>query len=327
MTTMSFHTVLNFPAFLNRTWCSGRSNPSAAVQLSSVFIQTDESGNTPESKKILGPVAAVARCQAPNSLLTQANTVGILGGVSVFSTLIFLEKLVWWSSRHGEESLPFVVCSDPTLNRELASPSLSPFFRGKNAQFQLDHGPIVENLRCKRAFLEQSGARCIVMPCHLAHAWHSEVSKGCPLPFLHVGECVASELKKAKFKPLEAGSNVRIGVLAPGETLMAGFYQEKLQSQGFEVVLPDMATMEHIVVPAIEALHRKDMEGARNLLRIAVHIFLMRAVNIVILASDEMQDLLPRDDPLSKKCINPMDALARSTIGWAKSIEEVHRKA
>lgn len=81
------------------------------------------------------------------------------------------------------------------------------------------------------------------------------------------------------------------------------------------------------MVPAIEALHRKDMEGARNLLRIAVHIFLMRAVNIVILASDEMQDLLPRDDPLSKKCINPMDALARSTIGWAKSIEEVHRKA
>lgn len=77
------------------------------------------------------------------------------------------------------------------------------------------------------------------------------------------------------------------------------------------------------MIPAIEALRSKDIEGARNLLRIAVHVLLMRAVNVVILASDELHGLLPRDDPLSKKCINPMDALARSTIGWAKSTEEL----
>ena len=226
MTTISFHTVLNFP-------CRTRSNPSStAVQLSSIFIQTDETRNPADSKKIMGSVAAVVRCQAPNSLLTQENTVGILGGVSVFSTLIFLEKLVWWSSRHGEECIPFVVCSDPTINREFLPPISSPFFlKEKNAQFPLNHGPIVEKLRCKRAFLEQSGARCIVMPCHLSHAWHSEVSEGCPLPFLHVGECVARELKAAKLRPLEAGRNVRIGVLGIDESLMAGFYREKLESQ------------------------------------------------------------------------------------------------
>jgi hypothetical protein len=32
-----------------------------------------------------------------------------------------------------------------------------------------------------------------------------------------------------------------------------------------------------------------------------------------------MHGLLPHDDPLLKKCIDPMDALARSTIKWAKS--------
>ena len=93
--------------------------------------------------------------------------------------------------------------------------------------------------------------------------------------------------------------------------------------QGLEVVLPDMATMEHIVIPAIEALRRKDMEGARNLMRIAINVLLVRAVNVVVLASDEMQGLLSRDDPLSKKCINPMDALARSTLRWAKSIQNL----
>lgn len=89
--------------------------------------------------------------------------------------------------------------------------------------------------------------------------------------------------------------------------------------QGFEVVLPEKATMEHIVIPSMEALRRKDMEGARNLLRIAIQVLLVRAVNVVMLASDEMQGLLPRDDPLLKRCIDPMDALARSAIKWAKA--------
>lgn len=86
-------------------------------------------------------------------------------------------------------------------------------------------------------------------------------------------------------------------------------------------MLPDKATMEHTVIPAIEALNRKDTEGARNLLRIALQVLLVRAVNSVILASDDMRDLLPQDDPLLKKCIDPMDALARSTIKWAQSAE------
>ncbi|XVF24829.1 hypothetical protein REPUB_Repub13aG0161600 [Reevesia pubescens] len=76
--------------------------------------------------------------------------------------------------------------------------------------------------------------------------------------------------------------------------------------------------MEHTVIPSIDALNRKDMEGARNLLRIALQVLLVRAVNTVILASDDMRDLLPWNDPLLKKCIDPMDILARSTIKWVQ---------
>lgn len=73
--------------------------------------------------------------------------------------------------------------------------------------------------------------------------------------------------------------------------------------------------------PAIEALDRKDIEGARNLLRIALQVLLVRAVNMVIIASHDMRELLPPDDPLLKKCIDPIDALVRSTIRWAQSVE------
>lgn len=77
--------------------------------------------------------------------------------------------------------------------------------------------------------------------------------------------------------------------------------------------------MEHTVIPSVEAFNRKDVEGARNLLRIALQVLLVRAVNTIILASDDMRGLLPKDDPLLKKCIDPMDALVRATIQWADS--------
>ncbi|PON78413.1 Asp/Glu racemase [Parasponia andersonii] len=296
---------------------------SVTVQVSSIQVQNDQSGDSPEPIKVLSSGIVNNQrersTQTSDQLLSQPNTIGIIGGVSAFSTLIFLEKLVWWGSRAGG-CPPFVVCSDSTLCMKLPLLSSFPSFKAQMAQIPSSSSrPVVESLKHKRVFLELSGARCIVMPCHILHVWHSEISEGCPLPFLHAGECVAKELLEAKLKPLEVGSDVRIGILASNEALVAGFYQDKLQDQGFEVVLPDKATMEHVVIPAMEALKRGDKKGARNLLKVAVQILLMRAVNTVIIACDEMKGLLPHDDPLLQKCTDPMDALARSTIKWAKS--------
>ncbi|XP_077252263.1 aspartate-glutamate racemase family [Tasmannia lanceolata] len=324
-----FHT-LNCPSHIvgglnkHRTHFKTRSsNPVFVVKSSSILLQTDENDNLPESKNFSSGSSPTA-----GLIFSQDNAVGIIGGVSTVSTLSFLKKLVMCSTKDGEEGLPFIVCSDPGLSKKLLAHEGGSFSNpnSKDAYFHLDQTPIVENLRNKRAYLEQSGARCIVMPCHISHSWHGEISEGCSVPFLHVGECVAKELKEAKLKPVEAGNSVRIGVLASYATLTAGFYQEKLQNQGFEVILPDKATMEHTVIPAIEAFNRKDMEGARNLVRIALQVLLVRAVNTVILASDEMHNLLPQDDPLLKKCIDPLDALVRSTIQWAHASEKVKRK-
>lgn len=85
------------------------------------------------------------------------------------------------------------------------------------------------------------------------------------------------------------------------------------------MVLPDKATIEHTIIPAVEALTRKDIEGAQNLFRIALQVLLVRAVNTVIIASDDMREVLPPDDPLLKKCIDPLDALARSTVKYVQS--------
>ena len=143
-----------------------------------------------------------------------------------------MKKLVHWSTKDGEDCAPFVLCFDPVLRKDLLSHEKSSFpsFASKNERLQVDH-TVTEHLRRKRLFLENSGALCVVMPCHVSHSWHDEVSRGCSVPFLHMGECVARELKEAKLRPLEAGSPLRIGVLATDATLAAGFYQKKLQNE------------------------------------------------------------------------------------------------
>ncbi|KAF8034548.1 hypothetical protein BT93_C0765 [Corymbia citriodora subsp. variegata] len=321
---MSFHSTSNWPIRtenLNKlgTRCRTRREQSEGQLSLSVLAPTDAGGNPSEARNTSGSNSPPQRHTIPKSLLGHGNTVGIIGGPSVHSTLVFLEKLVLWSSKGGEEGVPFVVCSDPALKKDLFLSSPFHLLRGRDVCPELNKDAVVEHLRRKRAILEDAGAGCVVMPCHLCHVWHKKVSEGCAVPFLHVGECVARELKRAKLKPLEAGSDVRIGLLATEAVLMSGFYQEQLQRQGFEVVLPDKPTMDHIYNPAVEALHRKDFKGARNLLRIAIQVLLVRAANTVVLASGEMQGLLPCDDPLLKKSIDPMDALARSAVEWAKS--------
>ncbi|XP_004302965.1 PREDICTED: uncharacterized protein LOC101311978 isoform X1 [Fragaria vesca subsp. vesca] len=323
MTTPS-HT-LNYPFHklapvdTHKTLYKTRWNQGFAA-LSPVLLHA-ESGKFPKYKTNSGLIKACS-----DSFLGVPNTIGIIGGVSVDSTVYFLKKLVHWS-KNGEGCPPFVLCCDPVLNKELSliQRSSAPLLNNKYERTTRDPTSVVENLRNKRIYLEHSGACCIVMPCHMSHSWHNEISEGCSVPFLHMGECVVKELKEAKLRPLEAGSPLRIGLLATKAILTAGFYQEKLKSEGFEVVLPDEATMEHTIIPAIEALNRKDIEGSQNLLRIALQVLLVRAVNSVILASDDIRDLLPQDDPLLEKCIDPMDALARSTIKLATSVENVKR--
>ncbi|CAN8293267.1 unnamed protein product [Cochlearia groenlandica] len=305
--------------------CKVRTSRVLAMPPSSILLQTDESKDLPKSKKsfcLSEDSRNTFNSLSQDSLLKHVNTVGIIGGVSAYSTLNFVRKLVDLSSKDGSKSsLPFILCSDPALNKELllyeenSYPSL--YHRAESTP--VDQKKIVENLRNKRRSLERSGAKLILMPCHIAHTWYDEVCEGSSVPMLHMGECIAKELKEVKMKPLEAGNFLRVGVMATSATLSSGFYQEKLKSNGFEAVLPDKATMDHTVIPAIEAMKREDKEGARNLLRIALQVLLVQAVNVVVLGSEEMRDLLPRDDPLLKKCVDPMDALARSAIKWAES--------
>ncbi|KAG6554744.1 hypothetical protein Mapa_003763 [Marchantia paleacea] len=263
-----------------------------------------------------------------------ANTVGILGGLNPLATVEFMRKIVDASNAEDEsDHIPVLLCSDPNLRKRIASsrgPMKSSFkpalledaYGGAEEEIELI---TVEPLIQKRRFLEESGAKCIVMPCHVSHLWYDQLAEGCTVPFLHMADCVIDELKAADLQPLEAGTRPKIGVLGSEATLASAFYQEKLRSQGFDVALPDKATMEHAVIPGIAALQRRDMEGAKNLLRIAVQVLLVNAVNMVVLACHNMPTAFDADDPVLRKCIDPTHALARAAVKWSKTTKGLAR--
>lgn len=227
---MSIQTLNQYlPPFLigkrTQTQCKTRSN--------SIFL-TDLSGNCEESDTGTGTSTSMMRGHHKSAgMLSQPNTIGVIGGVSVLSTLVFMEKLACWGTRNGKECPPFVVCSDPVLSKVPQLRSPFPSVKSRTNHIKLNQELMIENLRYKRNLLQRSGARVLAMPCHLSHAWHSEVSEDSSLPFLHVGDCVAMELKNAKLKPIHAENTVRIGLLSTDSSFVASYYQDKLQSQVF----------------------------------------------------------------------------------------------
>ncbi|CAA0839134.1 aspartate-glutamate racemase family [Striga hermonthica] len=300
------------------TQSHGKKNSISPVKLPSLIIKQGERNDhyPPEPR----PISSDNDCNC-SPFTAQSNCIGIIGGVSVESGLSFAKKLVNFEDIEEKYSPPpFMLSCDPLLSEELSSLKREFFSRRNGMIRSFDHSSIVEKIKGRRTSLEKSGVCCLAMPCHLLHSWYDEIEQGSCVHFLHVGDCVAKELKEAKLRPIEAGSPIRIGVLATNENLVARFYQEKLENEGFEVILPDKATVEHMVIPAVEALNRKDVDGAQNLFRIALQVLLVRAVNRVILASDDFRQLLPPNDPLWTKCIDPMDGLARSCLKFAQSV-------
>ena len=114
-------------------------------------------------------------------------------------------------------------------------------------------------------------------------------------------------------------SLVIIFFIHPIGSIWLNYFLFKFVCQGFEGLCPDKASMERTVLPSVDAFRKGDMEGARNLLRVSLQVLLVGAVNKIILASDDLVGILPDDDPLLKKCIDPLDALVREAIECARA--------
>ena len=225
------------------------------------------------------------------------DVLGVLGGMGPLATADFFRKLVAATPADSDAAhIPLLILSDPRIPPRPAA--------------ILGDGPSpLPALRAARDKLLAGGACAIAMPCNTAHYWHRDLADGCPVPFLSIVEASCGEVAGL------ANPGEEIGLIATRATLATKLYESRLGSLGYLATVPDDATMDRVVLPAIELVKQGHVAQAGRLLEPVVSRLLEDGARAVILACTETPLALDAvASPLRDRCIDSTAALARACV-------------
>ena len=111
--------------------------------------------------------------------------------------------------------------------------------------------------------LEKAGCTQVVMPCNTVHEFHAELQSITSIPFPHLIEIVATELKRRKWR--------KVLLLATSRTIRTRLYQDALKSSKIELVLPslkDQKKLDQIIQGLLTPLDlSKQQDFLQNLIK------------------------------------------------------------
>lgn len=137
--------------------------------------------------------------------------------------------------------------------------------------------------------VEHGGAEFIVICCNDAHRFVKEVQPQISIPFLHIAEATAREIKAENIKTIAL-----TGVL---ETMEGTFYQEILKRYGIETIIPNREEMTYINESVMNELV-KDIfkQSTRNDYAKIFRDLTSRGAEGVIMGCTEIPLLMSEDD-------------------------------
>jgi aspartate racemase len=251
----------------------------------------------------------------PSSVVSGLSSViGIVGGVGPYAGLDLQHKILEQTIAAGDQDhLPVIAVSWPG-----PIPDRTEFLLGhvnENPAY-----PILEQLR----LLANAGATVVGIPCNTAHAptIFDVIRAGVggferPIRLLHMIDETAAHL--AAHHP----TIKTVGVLSTTGTWQARLYPTALEPLGYRVVVPDAATQEAIVHPAIydpaygikatgvvTARARADLERGIAVLR-------EMGAESVILGCTELPLAFPERNYEGLPLLDPTLALARGLVQTA----------
>lgn len=232
--------------------------------------------------------------------MTDARILGVLGGMGPLAGATFMQRLTLLTpATRDQEHIPAILWSDPRVPDRTA------------ARLGGGEDPLPWLLRGIRG-LEAAGCGAVAIPCNTAHGWFEAMQAATRLPILHIVEAAADELGRLG---VQEG---RIGLLATKGTLAMRLYHERLEGRGYEVVAPDTAEMDAVVMPAIEEVKANRVAEAYAPLAAAASRLIARGARAVVLGCTEIPLGISAGPPLPFPVADTIDALARAAIGWAK---------
>lgn len=218
---------------------------------------------------------------------------GVIGGMGPLATADFFRKLVDATpAAHDEDHIPVLIHSVPQVPSRPAA-----ILRG---------GPSpLPALLTARDRLLAAGATLLAMPCNTAHYWYDGLVAGCSVPFIHIVDAVAAQLPAAH----------QLGIVATRATLQSRVFHDRLAAHAIALTAPDDATYDAVVQPVIDLVKCGEPREAGRLIEPVISELLNGGAAAVVLACTELPIALDAiASPLSERCIDSTDALARACV-------------
>jgi aspartate racemase len=225
---------------------------------------------------------------------------GVLGGMGPLASAQFMARLTLLTpAERDQDHIPALLWSDPRVPDRTA------------ARLGGGEDPLPALLRGLRG-LEAAGCGAIAIPCNTAHGWFDALQAATGLPILHIVDAAATELARLGVPGGE------VGVLGTAGTLAMGLYQERLGARGYACLVPEPATMDRLVTPAIALVKANRVADAHAPLAEAARGLMARGARAVVLGCTEIPLGLQAGPALPFPVADTIDALARAAIRWAR---------
>ncbi len=226
---------------------------------------------------------------------------GVLGGMGPLASAQFMLRLTLLTpASRDQDHIPTVLWSDPRVPDRT---------RGRGAGGDDPLPWLLHGI----AGLQRAGCGAIAIPCNTAHGWYDAMREAAELPILHIVDAAAADLRRCGIGP---GT---IGVMGTQGTLDMRLYQDRLQPQGWDCIIPTDDEMAQFVSPAIAQVKANRVAEAYAPLAEIVNRLAARGAAAVVLGCTEIPLGIQAgpQETLRVPVVDTIDALARAAIAWA----------
>ena len=230
---------------------------------------------------------------------------GVIGGLGPMATAFFMRMVIEMTeARTDQEHIEMLIHSCPQI------PDRTNYILGLS-----DEDPVPDMIRVGRALADQ-GADLIAIPCITAHYFYRELSRGIPIPIIHI----VAEIRDY----LVARGVESVGLMATSGTVSSNLFQQTFADCGCRLILPSdegQKDVMHLIYDNIKASRPVEMDRFFDVsgeLRDA-------GAQVIVLGCTELS-MIRRDFPIGGGYLDAMQLLAKCSVERCGKLKEAYRE-
>ena len=229
-------------------------------------------------------------------------TIGILGGMGPQATVDLYNEIIRQTPiKEEQDHLPIIIFSNPKIpdrTKALIAGGEDPL-------------PL---LTYSAQVLEKAGADFIIIPCNSAHHYLPQIRKAVSIPILNM---IA---ETADFIRQHFPQEKRVGLLATTGAIKVGIYSTTFKKRGLEMIHPEEATQQSLVMRAIYDIKaKKPLTPAKRRLKQAADELISKGCSLIVMGCTEVPLGLNQKDVAGKggQLIDPKVIISQVAINFA----------